>query len=115
MSDFEELTKAILKFRNERNWKQFHTPKDSAIALLSEATEVLDEFKWLTKKETEQHLKKNKKKVADELSDVLFWVLLMYHDLRIDIKKSFFEKMEENKRKYPVSKARGKHSKYTEL
>ena len=114
-SDFEELTNLILKFRNDRNWKQFHNPKDSAIALLSEATEVLDEFKWLSEKEIKDKLKKRKKKVADELSDVLFWTLLMYHDLKIDIKTAFLEKMKENAKKYPIAKAKGKHSKYTEL
>lgn len=115
MSDFQELTQLVINFRDERDWKQFHTPKDSAIALLSEATEVLDEFKWLTAKEIKEHLKTNKKKVADELSDVLFWTLLMYHDLKIDIKSSFTEKMKENAKKYPIEKSKGKHTKYTEL
>src|SRR3989344_820492 len=111
MSDIEKLTKKVVKFRDERDWKQFHTPKDSAIALLSEATEVLDEFKWLSKEETSLHLKNNKKKVADELSDVLFWVLLMAHDLKIDIPKAFDEKMKENKKKYTIEKSKGKHTK----
>lgn len=115
MSDIKDLTKKVIKFRDDRDWKQFHNPKDSAIALLSEATEVLDEFKWLSKKETALYLKNNKKKVADELSDVLFWVLLMAHDLKIDVPKAFDEKMKENKKKYPVEKSKGKHTKYTEL
>lgn len=115
MSDIEDLTKKVIKFRDDRDWKQFHNPKDSAIALLSEATEVLDEFKWLSKKETALHLKNSKKKVADELSDVLFWVLLMAHDLKIDIPKAFDTKMKENEKKYPVEKSKGKHTKYTDL
>lgn len=115
MSDLDEITKSIIKFRDERDWKQFHSPKDSAIALLSEATEVLDEFKWLSKEEAEQHIKSNKKKVADELSDVLFWVLLMAHDLKINIPKAFQEKMKDNKKKYPVKKAKGRHTKYNKL
>lgn len=115
MSEFKSLTKLILKFRNQRRWKQFHNPKDSAIALLSEATEVLDEFKWKNDAEIKQHLKTNKEKVADELSDVLFWVLLMAYDLKIDLPKSFEKKLNKNAQKYPVSKARGRHTKYTEL
>jgi NTP pyrophosphatase (non-canonical NTP hydrolase) len=115
MSDIKNLTDLVLKFRDERDWKQFHNPKDSAIALLSEATEVLDEFKWLNEKEIEEYLKTKKSKVADELSDVLFWVLLMSHDLDIDIIKAFKEKRKEDRKKYPIKKSRGKHTKYTEL
>lgn len=115
MSDFKSLTRLILKFRTQRRWKQFHNPKDSAIALLSEATEVLDEFKFKNDAEIKQHLKTNKEKVADELSDVLFWVLLMAYDFKIDLPKSFKKKLIQNEQKYPVSKARGRHTKYTEL
>jgi NTP pyrophosphatase (non-canonical NTP hydrolase) len=115
MSDIKELTDIVVEFRDERDWKQFHNPKDSAIALLSEATEVLDEFKWLNAKEIQEYLKTKKTKVANELSDVLFWVLLMSHDLKIDIVKAFKEKLKEDKKKYPVKKSRGKHTKYTEL
>ncbi len=115
MSDLEELTEKIIKFRDERDWKQFHSPKDSAIALLSEAAEVLDQFKWLSEKEISAYIKDSKKEIADELSDVLSWVLLMSYDLGIDIKRSFNAKMKENSKKYPVKKARGKHIKYTKL
>lgn len=115
MSDLKKLTDSILKFRAERDWKQFHTPKDEAIALLSEATEVLDQFKWLNKKETAEYLKTHKKEVADELSDVLFWVLLMAYDFEVDLPKAFESKMKQNRKKYPVAKARGRHTKYTQL
>lgn len=115
MSDLKKLTDTILKFRTERDWKQFHTPKDEAIALLSEATEVLDQFKWLNEKETATYLKTHKKEIGDELSDVLFWTLLMAYDFKIDLLKAFASKMKQNGKKYPVAKARGKHIKYTDL
>ena len=108
------LTKRIIAFRDARDWKQFHNPKDSAIALVSEAVEVLDELKWKNEKEIEEYLKTRKSKIGDELCDVLFWVLLMIHDLDVDLEKQFFSKMEENAKKYPKEKVKGKHNKYTE-
>lgn len=114
MTDFKKLTKMIVEFRDERDWKQFHNPKDSAIALVSEAVEVLDELKWKNENEIEEYLRTKKSKIGDELCDVLFWVLLMIHDLDIDLEKQFISKMVENEKKYPVEKVRGKNKKYSE-
>lgn len=114
MSDFDELTKTILKFRDDRDWKQFHSPKNSAIALINESSELLEHFKWHDGKETEEYIKKHRQKIEDEISDVLFWVLLLSYDLNINIKKAFMRKMQQNKRKYPIKKSRGKNLKYTE-
>lgn len=115
MSEIKELIDAILAFRDERDWKQFHNPKDSAIALVSEAMEVLEHFKWKSKEEMEKYVKRHKKEIGDELSDVLYWVLLMSEDLSIDIKSAFYKKMKENEIKYPIKKSKGKHSKYNKL
>lgn len=111
----KKLTEQVVKFRDARNWKQFHNPKDCAISLSLEASEVLEHFQWKNIEEMEAHVKKNKKEVAKELADVLYWVLLMSNDLNIDLEKAFAMKMKENNKKYPVKKAKGKHSKYTEL
>lgn len=102
MQDFQRLTGLILKFRDSRGWKKFHNPKDSAIGLVSEATELLDEFKWKNDKEIKDYLKTSKENVADEISDVLFWILIMAHDLKIDLPKAFKRKMKKNEDKYPV-------------
>lgn len=102
MSDLQKLTSLVLEFRNERGWKKYHNPKDSAIGLVSEATELLDEFKWKDEKEIDKHLRTKKERVADELSDVLFWVLIMAHDLKIDLPKAFKKKMKKNEKKYPA-------------
>jgi len=115
MKNLDELTKKIVAFRNARDWKQFHNPKDLAISLSLEASEVLEHFQWKSKEEIEKYIKTNKKEIADELADVLYWVLLMSHDLNIDIEKASLLKLKENTRKYPVKKAKGKHNKYTEL
>jgi len=115
MKDIKNLTKTVTAFRDSRDWKQFHNPKDLAISLCLEASEVLEHFQWKNIEEMETHVKKNKKEVAKELADVLYWVLLMSNDLNIDLEKAFALKMKENNKKYPVKKAKGKHSKYTEL
>ena len=102
MSEIKTLTDLILKFRNERNWKQHHTPKNMAISLCLESAELLEHVQWKNGEELEQYLKENEEAVADELADVLFWVLLISHDLNIDIFKEFHRKMEKNKKKYPL-------------
>nr|HIK01152.1 nucleotide pyrophosphohydrolase [Candidatus Undinarchaeales archaeon ERR594346 U_76725] len=111
----ENLIKKSVEFRDARDWKQFHNPTDCAISLALEAAEVLEHFQWKTKEEIEEHLTKDKEEVADELADVLFWVLLMSKDLDIDLPKAFLDKLDKNDKKYPVEKSKGKHTKYTHL
>lgn len=115
MDKIKILTKKIEDFREARNWKQFHNPKDLAISLSLEAGEVLEHFQWKSPEEIKKYIKKNKKEIADELADVLYWVLLLSHDLNIDIEKAFLLKMKKNNKKYPVKKAKGKHTKYNKL
>lgn len=115
MSDIKRLTEKIKRFRDERNWKQFHNPKDVAISLVLEATEVLEHFQWKNKTEIEKYLKNNKANIGEELADVLYWVLLMCNDLKIDIIKMLEKKIKKNEEKYPVEKAWGKHTKYNKL
>lgn len=115
MSDLSDLQKKIIDFRNERDWEQFHNPKDLAISLNLEASEVLEHFQWKSQEEIQQHLAANKDDVAEELADVLYWVLLMANDLKIDIIAASNKKLEKNKVKYPVEKSHGSHKKYTKL
>src|SRR5690242_3789357 len=116
MSDsIAELTKLALAFRDERDWKQFHNPKDMALSLVLESAEVLELMQWKNGKELEEHLARNRTKLAEELSDVLFWVLAMSHDFGIELGESFKAKLIENGKKYPIDKAKGVSTKYTEL
>lgn len=115
MSDLQKLQDRVLQFRDERNWKQFHNPKDMAISLLAEATELLDEFKWKDEKAVDKHIKEHKVAVADEVMDVLYHVLLISADLDIDINSEFERKIKANEEKYPVNISSGKNKKYTEL
>jgi len=110
-----ELTDLVLKFREERDWKQFHNPKDMAISLCLEANEILELMQWKNGEDLASHLDTKREDLADELSDVLFWVLEMAHEYKIDLGDAFRAKMKKNEAKYPVEKARGSAKKYTDL
>ncbi len=115
MKDISKLIEKIVAFRDARNWKQFHNPKDCAISLSLEASEVLEHFQWKSKEEIEKYIKTNKDEIGEELADVLYWVLLMSYDLNIDILGISERKMKKNEEKYSVEKAKGKHTKYNKL
>ncbi len=113
--DIKELQDIVVKFRDDRNWKQFHNPKDTSLSLILEAAELMEHFQWKNEKEIEDYIKSNKEEIGRELADILYWVLLISHDLNIDIVKIFNKKMIENNKKYPVKKSKDKHTKYTKL
>lgn len=115
MNEIQELTRQILEFRDEREWKQFHNSKDMAISLVLEATELLEHFQWKSTGEVLDHLENHRNSVGEELADILYWVLLLSNDLHIDIKAAFQEKMKKNAKKYPIEKAKGSHKKYSDL
>ena len=115
MANVNDLIKKVTKFRDKRDWKQFHSPKDLAISLSIEAAELLEHFRWKNKKEVESYIKGHKKEIEDEYADVLYALLLIANDLNIDPAKALDNKLEKNNKKYPVKKAKGRHEKYTEL
>lgn len=115
MSDIQQLTDLVIKFRDDRDWKQFHNPKDMAISLSLEAGEFLELFQWKTQEEINEYVNNHREEISDELADVLLWVLTASHDLDIDIKQALINKVQKNAQKYPIEKAKGKHAKYTEL
>lgn len=109
MSETQELIQALIKFRNERDWEQFHNPKDLAVALNVEAAELLELFLW--KKPDEA----NKEKVKEELADIFAYALLLAEKYNLDVKRIVLEKIKKNGEKYPVEKAKGNARKYDEL
>ena len=115
MSDIKKLTDRIKKFRNKRNWRQFHNPKDISLSLVLEATEVMEHFQWKNSQEIIEHVKNHKDEIGEELADVLYWILLISHDLKIDILEALEKKILNNEEKYPVEKAKGRHTKYNKL
>jgi NTP pyrophosphatase (non-canonical NTP hydrolase) len=111
-TDMDALIEAITKFRDERDWAQFHDPKNMAISLQLEASEVLELFQW-TK---DNQIKSGKGgEIADELADVFYWLILLAKHYDIDLVNALSEKMKKNEAKYPVDKAKGRADKYTDL
>lgn len=109
MSDIQQLIELLRKFRDERDWSQFHNAKDLALALNIEAGELLEAFLWKTPQEA------NVDSVKEELADVISFALLLADQYGLDVKQIVMEKMEKNARKYPVEKSKGTAKKYTEL
>ena len=115
MLPLQEITEKIIQFRKDRDWEQFHTPKNLAISLSLEAAEVLEHFQWKSEAEIDEYIKSSRGHIAEELADVLNYLLLMAHDFDIDLLRACEEKIETNAKKYPVEKAKGKHTKYNQL
>ena len=115
MSEIEFLTQKIVKFRDERDWKQFHTPKDLAMDIVIEASELLEIFLWKKEKDLWQVVDEKKDRIAEELADVFITALLFAHDMGLDVAEIVERKLEINERKYPVEKCKGKNKKYNEL
>lgn len=109
------MTRLAVDFRDRRDWKQFHNPKDMALSLVLESAELLELMQWKNGDELAAHLRARRGQLEDELSDVLYWVLTIAHDFGIDLPRAFASKLRKSARKYPVGKSRGKSSKYTEL
>ncbi|MBR2309997.1 MAG: nucleotide pyrophosphohydrolase [Oscillospiraceae bacterium] len=108
----QKTIEMVLKFRDERNWKQFHNPKDLAISISLEAAELLEVFQWsgidLNRDAKKEH-------IAEELADVVNYCILMADACGMDLDDIVQKKVKRNAEKYPVSKAYGTSSKYTEL
>jgi len=114
---WHSLLQEILKFRDQRDWKQFHTPKDLAAAIAIEAAELQEHFLWKSDLEVQAALRNagKRNRVSEELADVVIFTLLLANELDVDIDAVVRQKLQTNEKKYPVEKARGTHKKYTEL
>jgi NTP pyrophosphatase (non-canonical NTP hydrolase) len=115
LSSLDALRDAMRRFAAERDWQQFHTPKNLAMALSVEAAELLEHFQWLTAEQSLQLDDKRRREVADELADVLLYLTRLADVLEIDPLAAARRKLRDNARKYPVAKARGNARKYSEL
>ena len=112
MRDFDFLMSELQKFRDARNWDQFHNSKDLALAILIEAAELNELFLWKSIEESE---KVDKTKLKEELADVLAFSLLLAGKHGFDVREMVLEKSRKNNEKYPVEKAKGTAKKYNEL
>jgi NTP pyrophosphatase (non-canonical NTP hydrolase) len=109
MKDLDEIIEKLIKFRDERDWEQFHNSKDLALAISVEAGELLELFLWKNAEEV------SKEKLKEELADILAFSLLLAHKHGLDIKEILKEKIQKNAEKYPIDKAKGTAKKYNEL
>jgi NTP pyrophosphatase (non-canonical NTP hydrolase) len=115
MTELEAQTQRIREFCQARDWDQFHNAKDMALSLVLEAAEVLEHFQWKSEAEMDEHVNGSKREIAEELADTYYWILRMCDRLQIDLPVAFEAKMKKNEIKYPIDKAKGKHSKYSQL
>jgi NTP pyrophosphatase (non-canonical NTP hydrolase) len=113
----DDIVAAVCRFRDDRDWGPFHTPKNLAAATAIEAAELQERFLWKTDAEVDQDLADAAKRplVADEIADVVMFAMLLADRLGIDLAEAIAAKLAANERKYPVKLARGNARKYTEL
>lgn len=108
----KDLQKLVIDFREKREWKQFHNPKDIATAIAIEAGELQEKFLWKSQ-EKSYEIGKNDPEVANEAADIFNFLLLFADACDIDLEKAFLEKLEKNNEKYNVERAKGSSDKYT--
>jgi dCTP diphosphatase len=110
-----ELRDALRQFAADRDWNQFHSPKNLAMALGVEAAELMEHFQWVKDVESAELSAEQRKNVAEELADVLLYLIRLADKVDIDLERAARAKLELNAKKYPVDRARGSSRKYTEL
>ncbi len=113
--DLNYILNKIKNFRDDRDWMQFHNPKNMAISVVLEATELLEHFQWKTDEEISAYIKNHKAQIEEEIADVAIYLLEMADNLGIDIISAMERKLEKNAKKYPIEKARGNSAKYNQL
>lgn len=115
MSEFEHIQENLLKFRDMRDWKQFHDPKNLAEAISIEAGELLEHFLWKTTEESKRLPQKDLRQISQEMADILIFLIYLGTELNIDLFSAVKRKIETNERKYPSQKSRGTSKKYSDL
>ncbi|MCX8069372.1 MAG: nucleotide pyrophosphohydrolase [Thermodesulfovibrionales bacterium] len=116
MDKIKELTERLIEFRRQRDWEQFHKPKDLAISLCLESAELLEHFQWKSDEEISNYIRGVEiEKLKEETADIAIYLLLFCHDLKIDLYNEVLKKIQKNETRYPVEKAKGKADKYNKL
>ena len=111
----EHLAECLREFANERDWEQFHSPKNLAMALTVETAELLEHFQWMTEEESAKPTLGKLQKIQEEIGDVLIYLTRFADRLGIDTLDAAYKKLEINRVKYPIQKAKGSAKKYTDL
>lgn len=114
-TDLKKLQSALADFANDRDWNQFHSPKNLVMALSGEAGELAEVFQWLTEEESQNLTAKQQERAEEEIADVFLYLLRLSDKLRIDLIDVASKKLKVNEEKYPVERSFGTAKKYTEL
>ncbi|KJF87185.1 nucleotide pyrophosphohydrolase [Photobacterium phosphoreum] len=114
-SDIKQLQQTLTEFAQQRDWEQFHTPKNLAMALSGEVGELLEIFQWLTPEQSQQLSPEKKQHASEEIADVMMYLLRLADKCDIDVMQACQEKIQQNAAKYPISKCYGSAKKYNEL
>lgn len=110
-----QLIEALLEFRRDRDWEQFHTARNLSTALSVEAAELLEHFVWTSDRQIPEVVEERRAEIKAEIADVAILLTYLAHDLSIDIQAAVSDKIQVNERKYPLERSRGSNKKYTEL
>lgn len=115
MATITGLTEKILVFRDERDWLQFHTPKDMAAAVAIEAAELQELFLWKNEQEQREIARTKRERVGEELADIAVYLFELAHNLEYDLGQLIEDKLSKNAVKYPIARSKGSSKKYDEL
>ena len=115
MNNIEYILGKIKKFRDDRDWMQFHDPKNMAVSIMIEAAELLEHLQWKNKDEVQKYIKANKEEISDEIADIAMYLFELSINLGIDLIQAMDKKLKKNETKYPIEKAKSKHTKYNKL
>lgn len=113
-NELDQLKHQIRTFAEERDWDQFHSPKNISMALIVEAAELVEHFQWMTEEQSRNLSDKTQKKVEQEMADIFVYLLRLADKLDVDLIRAAESKIQLNKEKYPAEKVRGSAKKYTE-
>ncbi|RLI77273.1 nucleotide pyrophosphohydrolase [Archaeoglobales archaeon] len=111
----QELTKEIIRFRDARDWKKYHTPKNLAISIAVELGELFELFQWKSDEEIISLIDDLKPKLEEEVADVAIYLFLLAHELNINLEEAISDKIKKNEEKYPIELSKGEYRKYTNL
>ena len=106
--NYDKIQNEIKTFVDERDWEQFHSPKNLSMALSVEAAELVEIFQWQKQEEYSENEEKVASAVKDEVADIFYYVVRMCQKMNINLEEAFFEKMKKNRQKHPVDKVKGK-------
>lgn len=114
MKELEQIKLQLRQFSDDRDWDQFHSPKNLSMALIAEAAELVEHFQWLTEEQSKALNPVQLEQVKEELADIQIYLIRIADKLNVDLIKAVAEKIDSNAKKYPTDKVRGSSKKYTE-